>query len=283
MVTDYYQILGVSKQASLGEIKKAYRQLALKYHPDKNKSADAEKKFKEVNQAYQILSDPKKRQQYDRFGEAAFDSSAGMGDSPFGRTYKSGPFTYSYTSFGGQPGGNWDFSDPFEIFEQFFGGASPFSRQRRQIPRYGLTIDFMEAIKGTQKTLVHQGKQKTIKIPAGANDGTRIRFDDFYVTIDVRPHDVFKREGADIFVDQEISFPQAVLGDKIEAPTLDGKIKLKIKPGTKSGTLVRLRGRGASRINSSTRGDQYIRLLIQVPTNLTKTQKDLIKKLKKNL
>lgn len=276
---DYYDILGVEKSASAEEIKKAYRKLALKYHPDKNDSAEAEKKFKQVTEAYEVLSDSEKRKTYDQFGHAAFDPSSGPG--PFGRSHRSGPFTYTYSTSGGQGFGSFDFSDPFEIFEQFFGGSSPFrqSRRRQQMVRYGVTIDFMEAIKGAERTIVHQGEQKKIKIPPGADDGTLIRFSDFYVTVDVKSHDTFKRDGADIFVDKKINFPLAVMGGKVEVPTLEGKVMLKVKPGTQSGTLVRLKGRGAPRMRSSQKGDQYVRLLIKVPQNITKKQKDLLKKL----
>jgi len=283
---DFYDVLGVAKNASAAELKRAYRQLALKYHPDKNKASDAEAKFKEVNEAYEILSDSEKKAAYDQFGHAAF--SAGGGAGPFGQTRRSGPFTYTYTTsrpgFGssarGGPASGWDFSDPFEIFEQFFGGASPFRRGPR-LPRYGMTIEFMEAIKGTEKKIIHQGKERVVKIPPGADDGTQIRFNDFYVTIEVKPHELFKREGVDIFIDQPITYSLAVLGGKIEVPTISNPVKLKIRPGTQSGTLIRLRGHGAPRLRSAFKGDQYIRLLIKVPEKLSRDQKELFKRLEK--
>ena len=147
---DYYDILGVKKDASSQEIKKAYRKLALEHHPDRNKAAGASEKFKEINEAYEVLSDPKKKETYDQFGHAAFDPRYGgfggaAAGSPFGgqsQTYRQGPFTYTYTtSGGGSPFGG--FSDPFEIFEAFFGGASPF-RQAARMQRYGLSISFMD-------------------------------------------------------------------------------------------------------------------------------------------
>lgn len=278
---DYYDILGVSKDASTAEIKRAYRRLALKYHPDRNKEKDAAEKFKEVNEAYEVLSDPKKRQTYDQFGHAAFDQAAGFGATgPFTRTYKSGPFTYTYTTVGGSPfeGFGFDFggfSDPFEIFESFFGGASPFRRGPR-LPRYGITLDFMEAVKGTEKTIIHQGKEHKIKIPAGVDDGTRIKFKDFIVSIDVKPHPIFSRDGYDVFVNHKIPFTLAALGGITEVPTIDKKVKIKIRPGTQPGTMIRLRGKGISHPRGLGRGDQYIRLIVTIPEKLTREQKRLL-------
>lgn len=278
---DFYEVLGVNKTATAAEIKSAYRKLALQFHPDRNKAADAAEKFKEISEAYEVLSNPEKRQTYDQFGHSAFDPSQGFsGGNPFaggGRTYRQGPFTYTYTTGGGNQGFDFGgFSDPFEIFESFFGGGrSPF-RQARQLPRYGLRIEFMEAAKGCERTIIHQGKEYTIKIPAGADDGTRIRFNDFYVTIEVRPHPRFKRDEADIFIDEPISFSQAALGAVVPVPTLDGEVKLKVQPGTQSGTLVRLRGQGMPRLQSRGRGDQYVRLIVNVPSHLSRRQKQLL-------
>ena len=281
---DFYEVLGVKKDASATEIKKAYRKLALKYHPDRNKAKDAAEKFKEISESYEVLSNPKKKQSYDQHGHAAFDPSQGFGGFSGGeaRTYRQGPFTYTYTTGGGQGGaqGFGGFTDPFEIFESFFGGGgSPF-RQQQRIPRYGLTIEFMEAVKGAERSLVHQGKEHKIKIPPGADDGTRIRFNDFYVTIEVKPHSIFKREGADVFINQEISFQKAALGDTISVPTVDDKdIKLKVRPGTQPNTLIRLQGKGMPRLQRSGRGDQYVRLIVKVPEKLTRQQKQLLKNL----
>lgn len=279
---DYYDILGVNKNASAQEIKKSYRKSALKYHPDKNKEKAAAEKFKEINEAYEILSDPKKKQTYDQFGHAAFDQTAGFGaQGPFTRTYKSGPFTYTYTTTGGSPSqGFGGFSDPFEIFEAFFGGASPF-RRGPQLPRYSIALDFMEAVKGIEKTIVHQGKEYKIRIPAGVNDGTRIQFKEFIVSIDVKPDPVFKRDGADVFVNHEIPFYLAALGGTTEIPTIDKKIKIKIRPGTQPGTMVRLRGKGIPRPRGFGKGNQYVRLIITIPKRLTREQKKLLQDLKK--
>ncbi|MGB9706881.1 MAG: DnaJ C-terminal domain-containing protein [Microgenomates group bacterium] len=282
---DYYDILGVSRDASLEEVKKAYRRLALEWHPDRNKSPGAEERFKEINEAYEVLSDPEKRAAYDQFGHAAF-TPGGMGGfegfpGGFTRTYKKGPFTYTYTTFGGSPfeGFGFDFegfSDPFEIFEQFFGGASPF-RRTRQVPRYGLSLSFMEAAKGCEKEIVVGGKKRKIRIPPGVEDGTRIKFSDFYVTIDVRPDKVFRRDGDDVFVNQEISLGTAILGGMVEVPTIDGPVKLRIRPGTQPGTMVRLRGRGVKHLREDGRGDQYVRLLVKIPEKLTPRQRELIR------
>jgi len=283
--SDYYDLLGVKKTATAAELKKSYRQLALKYHPDRNKSAEATEKFKKISEAYEVLSNPQKKKQYDQFGHAAFDPSAGFGagaPGAAGRTYRQGPFTYTYTTGGqGQQGGFAGFSDPFEIFESFFGGGSPFRQQARLI-RYGLTIDFMEAVTGTSKKIVHQGKEYEIKIPPGADDGTRIRFTNFYVTIEVKSHDTFQRDGNDIFINHEISFSQAALGDNITVPTVDGDLKLKVRSGTQPHTLIRLKNKGMPHVRGRGRGDQYVRLIVKIPQKLSRHQKNLLKQLELN-
>lgn len=276
MAKDYYSILGISKNATDADIKKAYRKLALEHHPDRNKGdKESEEKFKEVTKAYEVLSDSNKRKTYDQFGETAFDPSAGSG--PFGQGFggQQGPFTYTYSS----SGGNFDFggfSDPFEIFEQFFGGANPFSRaQARSV--YSLTISFMDAVNGATKKVNMGGKTQTIKIPAGVDDGSRIRFGEADVIIDVTPHSKFKRQGYDIVTEEDLSFPKAALGDEIDVETVQGKVKIKIPQGTQPDTLIRLRGKGVKMLRGAGHGDHYVRIKVVVPKNLTGHQKELLK------
>ena len=287
---DYYQVLGVSKNTTSEELKKTYRKLALEYHPDRNKSPDAHEKFKEINEAYEILSNAEKKAAYDQYGHAAF-SAGGMGQgSPFGgfggQTYRQGPFSYTYYTSGNEGGDtpfefDFDgFSDPFEIFEQFFGGASPFARASR-IPRYGLTLSFQEATKGCEKEVSIGGKRRKIKIPPGVDDGSRISFNDFYITIDVASDPVFKREGSDILVDVSISFTLAILGGTISVPTINGEVKLKVRAGTQPGTMVRLRGQGIAHLRGSGRGDEYVRLHIQIPEKLTSEQRSILEEFKR--
>ena len=270
---DYYQVLGLEKKVSGAEIKKAYRKLALKWHPDKNKSAEAEKRFKEINQAYEVLSDPKKRQAYDRYGKAAFG-----GRSPFsGASGRQGPFTYTYSQGGN--GGNpfAGFSNPFDIFESFFGGQSPFSRQER-IPGYQITLSLKEAVKGIEKKIELNGQKKQIKIPAGVDTGSQIKFKDFYLVIQVLADDKFTRQGNDLVVTKRISFKTAALGEIITVNNIDGeKVKFRIRSGTDSGKIIRLKGYGVPRRSGSGQGDLYVRLKIEVPKRLSRKQKEQIR------
>lgn len=279
---DYYDTLGVSKSASVDEIKKAYRKLALEWHPDRNKAAGANEKFKEINEAYAVISDPKKKETYDQFGHSAFQPGMG-GGSPGG--YQQGPFTYTYSSGGSSPFGA-DFIDPFEIFEQFFGGGMgrASSRARREV--YEITIDFMDAVRGVTKEVhVPAGRagdgsvRKTIKIPAGVDTGSRIRFDDFDIQVDVRPSKEFKREGDDLIIDKEITYTQAALGAVVEVPTIDGPLNIRVQPGTQPGTLIRLRSKGVPHVRGSGRGDQYVRIKLTIPTHLSRKQRELLEEL----
>ena len=279
--SDYYDLLGISKSATPEEIKKAYRAKALEWHPDRNKAPEAESKFKEINQAYEILSDPQKKSSYDQFGHAAFSPGGGFGN-PFtsgGQTGRSGPFTYTYTSDFGSFGGA-DFTDPFEIFEQFFGSGSPFGRAQNR-PHYSIRVPFLDAIKGTEKKVVIQGQERTIKIPPGANDGTRIRFNEFDVSIDVETHPLYKREGDDIYLDHHINLSDAILGGTTEIPAISGPIKIKVRPGTQSHSMVRLADQGSPRLSRAGKGDLYVRIIVDIPEKLSKQQKKAIEDFQK--
>lgn len=287
---DYYDLLGVNKSASAQEIKNAYRKKALEWHPDRHQGADkeeAEKKFKEINEAYQVLSDANKKAAYDNYGHDAFAPGGGArGGNPFaggGFGGQSGPFTYTWSSSGGQnPFGNADFGDPFDIFESFFGGGNPFggSQRARQIPRYSIKLDFMEAVKGVEKTFTIEGKKRKIKIPAGVDEGTKINFGDFTLSVNVTPHEYFERDGDDIYVNVTIPYSMAVLGGTIKVPTIDDEVKIKVREGTGSGTMIRLRGKGAPNPHHKNKGDQYVKINILVPEKLTRLQKRIIDELK---
>jgi len=286
MNKDYYQILGVTKNASEAEIKSAYRKLALRYHPDKNKGDKAsEEKFKEVTKAYEVLSDSVKKQQYDQFGHNAFEQGAGQGPfggggDPFAGGFggQSGPFSYTYTTGGNGQGFDFGgFSDPFEIFEQFFGGGgSPYGARQRRLT-YSLTIDFMDAVKGATKKISLEGKSQTVKIPAGVDSGQRVRFGEYDVMIEVRPDSRFKREGYDVVTEEEITFPEAALGTEINVETIEGNVKLRIPAGTQSNTVIRLSKKGIPRVNSSAKGDHYVQVKVVIPKSLTSHQKELLR------
>ena len=289
--TDYYDILGVSKGASADEIKKAYRKQALEWHPDKHmgdKEA-AEKRFKEINEAYQVLSSPQKRSQYDQFGTAGPSGNPFAGGGFGGQAGRYGPFTYTYSSntgenpFAGMSGGAgpssaWDFGDPFDIFESFFGGGG--FRQQQRVPRYSIKIDFMEAIKGVTKEVSIDGKKRSIKIPAGVDEGSRISFNDFILSVNIKPDNIFERDGADIYVNVGIPFSLAALGGEIKVPSVWGGVKIRVRAGTPSGTMVRLKENGVPKLRGSGRGDEYVRLNVLVPTSLTKDQKKIVEEMK---
>lgn len=290
--SDYYNTLGISKNASADEIKRAYRKQALGWHPDRHKDdkETAEKRFKEINEAYQVLSDPQKKSAYDQYGHSAFSPGGmpggfGGAGGPFGQTGQYGPFTYTYTTrSGGSPSAGsgfagFDFGDPFEIFEQFFGGGTPFG-QTRSVPRYSINIDFMEAIKGVSKEVGIGGKKRKIKIPAGVYEGARINFGDFMLSVNIKTHDVFERDEDDIYVRVDIPYSLAALGGEIKVPTVDGEVKIRVRSGTQSGIMIRLRGKGVDHLHSRGRGDEYVRLNILVPDKLSREQKRIIEESK---
>ena len=344
---DYYEVLGVAKSASSDDIKKAYRKLAKKYHPDVNPgNKEAEAKFKEINEAYSILSDEQKRSQYDRFGHAAFDGTGGFGDfDGFGfgglddifESFMGGGFGRSRTKRGGPQRGN-DIQHALEIsFEEAaFGAAKEISVTRLQnCPTCGGTgakpgtspetcghchgtgqirysqstvfgqfvnVKTCEYCHGEGKVITHpcencHGRGRitktshiSINIPAGIDDSQTISLrgegepglrggpaGDLYVTIHIRPHPIFRREGYNVICDVPISFSQAALGAEIDIPTIDGITRFTIPEGTQTATVFKLKGKGIKNLRNTSRGDQYIRVNIEVPKKLSPKQKELLK------
>jgi len=350
---DYYEVLGVEKSASAEEIKKAYRKKAMQFHPDRNPGdKTAEEKFKEVGEAYEVLSDDDKRARYDQFGFQGVDPNFGGG-----------------SGFGGGFGGFGDFGDLGDIFGSFFGGGSRRSASTNA-PRRGenvgarLELTFEEAAFGCEKEVSAQriencascngsgsadgtvetcsnchgtgqvrtvqnfmgmqmqstsacpqcgGRGKIIKtpcgtckgkgkvrrnktvkvnVPAGIDHGQSFRLrgegncgsnggpsGDVLVTVDVKKHAIFERDGANVLCEMPITFSQAALGAEIEVPTLDGKVRYNVPEGTQTGTTFRLKGKGIPYVGYKNRGDQYVTVVVETPTKLTKEQKELLRKL----
>lgn len=282
---DYYDILGVKKSASADDIKKAYRGLAKKFHPDKNKgNKEAENKFKEISEAYAVLSDTEKREQYDRLGKEAF-RGGGPGGNPFaGGANPFGGFDFSQFTGGGArarggrrpTAGAGGFTD---IFSDLFGGGAGFEPgpERGGDLEAELTIDFRDAILGTTMDLVINGKGVKVKIPEGVSDGQRIRLrgkgapganggpaGDLNVLIHVRSHPLFERRGDDIYIDLPIRVGEAIRGSEVEVPTIHGPVRARIPAGTQGGQTFRLRGKGVKK-KTGTAGDHYYRVEITVP------------------
>ncbi|MBR3176623.1 DnaJ domain-containing protein [Candidatus Saccharibacteria bacterium] len=284
---DYYEVLGVAKGASDDEIKKAFRKLAVKYHPDKNPGdKEAEEKFKEINEAYSVLSDKTKRSRYDQFGHAGVGSDGG-GD-PFAGFRGANGQSFNF-DFGG--GG---FED---ILGSIFGFGGGFRGARRgRDYRTSITIDFEEAIFGATKTISVDGNQTKLKIPAGIFDGQSIRLagkggeapsadgqrGDLYVEVRVRAHKHLTREGDLILSDVTISMVDAVLGTEIDVETVDGKITMKVPAGTQPGTNFKLSGHGAPHLGSDQRGPHIVTINVEIPRNLNKKQKELIEEFGKS-
>ncbi len=352
---DYYEVLGVAKDADEAAIKRAFKRLAIKYHPDHNKDPDAGEKFREINEAYQVLSDPQKRQAYDQFGFDGLNAGAGGGGNPFG-------------------GGFGDiFGDKFsDIFSDIFTGGQgtssaqarreAFNRGRDMRIKVELTLE--EAVKGVTKKVnvrvmdvcptchgtgsksgklqscphchgtgqvvmqqgffrvaqtcpychgsgqlaadpcpecsgsgrVQRTKTLSVKIPAGVDNGDRIRLSgqgeagingaengDLYVNITVKPHEIFERSGNNLYCVLPISFTTAALGGQVEVPTLDGRVSVTIKPETQTDTVMRLSGKGVRSYNSLQPGDLYCKVTVETPVNLNAEQKDLLRRFEASL
>lgn len=288
---DYYSLLGVSKSATEKEIKSAYRKKALQWHPDRNKDnkEESEKMFKKINKAYETLSNEDKRAAYDRMGHQAYEQYGGQAGGPAGgaggqgQWGQQGPFSYTYT--GNPQDFGFDFSDPLDIFEQFFGrsGGAYGGQARARRAIYTMKLSFDEAVHGVEKETVINGKNRTIKIPAGVDSGMRIRFEDFDVQVDVSPHSFFKREEQNVIYETKLTLIQAITGDVIEVPTIDKPVKLKVKPGTQPNTIIRLKGQGIPYPQSKQRGDQYVVFKVTIPKQISAKGKKLLKELEKEL
>lgn len=286
---DFYQTLGVAKSATEAEIKKAYRALAKKYHPDVNPgNKEAEDKFKEVTEAYAVLSDADKRKQYDRMGaqgfQSGFDFSDFMRGNPFGGGAGRGR-GQAYDFSGGQGGSfHFDMGGLEDIFEPLFGGNFG-QRQRGRAAHepqtYKLDVDFLTAAKGGDVDVVLGGEKKTIHIPAGVSSGQTLRLPkkgsipEVLVALQVGAHPDFAREGDDIYVDARVPVSKAILGGAVEVATIDGPANLTLPAGTSSGQKLRMRGKGVHR-RDGTRGDQYVTVHIRVPKDLDEETKKLI-------
>ena len=299
---DYYKILEVSKPASPEEIKKAYRKLAFKYHPDRNKGdQSAEAKFKEISEAYAVLSDPEKKKQYDMFGAEGFQSKFTQED--IFRGFDLGSIFKEF-GFGGGGRGQGSFHDIFGGrggSGQNFSHGGGFQGQNRaakgQDLIYELPMTLEELCETTSKIIAYQvaGRQEkvSVKVPAGIAEGKKLRLrgkgqagmyggppGDLFIMIKVLDHPVFRRENADLHLKQQIKFSEAVLGAEIEVPTIDQKLlKLKVPPGTQENAKFRLKGYGLPGRNGNKRGDAFVKIGIAVPKKLTEEQETLVKAL----
>lgn len=285
---DYYEILGVSKNASDDEIKKAYRKLAVKYHPDKNPgNKEAEEKFKEISEAHEVLSDKQKRARYDQFGHAGVGGAGGPGGNPFGGA-NNGNFNFNGQSFNFDFGGGGGLDD---ILGSIFGFGGGQRRPARGADyRTTVVLSFEEAVFGTTKVVSADGKDLKVKIPAGIDDGMSIRLSgkggaapkggtkgDLYVFIRVKPHKHLTREGNIILSEKTISMVDAALGTEVDVETVDGNVRMKVPAGTQSGTPFKLSGHGVPLMRSDgDRGPHIVTIIVETPKNLSKRQKELL-------
>ncbi|BCG45455.1 DnaJ-class molecular chaperone CbpA [Citrifermentans bremense] len=289
--TDYYEVLGVKKGASIDEIKRAYRKLAVKYHPDKNPGdKQAEERFKEINEAYAVLSDPKKKEQFDQFGSTNFHQKFSQEDIFRGFNVDD---MFRDQGFGTD-----------DIFSRIFGDA--LRRQRGgghgRMAAKGedfsmeVQVTFRDAYDGAEKRVAFMRdgvrEELSVKIPAGIESGAKLRVagrgaagrmggspGDLYLTVNVGQDPLFTREGADLVLNHEVRFSQAVLGGQIEVPTMSGTKRIKIPAGIQSGTKVRLKGLGFPLVGEQARGDMYVRIAVHVPEKLSHRQRELVEQL----
>jgi len=300
-MTNYYEILGIEKSASEDQIKKAYKKLALKYHPDHNKdNPKAEDKFKEINEAYAVLKDKEKRKQYDMFGAEGFRQRYSQED--IFRGFDINDILQNF-GFGGPGGGR-----PPRGFEDSFGGfSSPFENLfggRSRGPQKGqsiyseMTITFEESAHGTEKKFSMErngGKEDiSVRVPAGIANNKKLRLagkghpgvqggpsGDLYFTVHITPHPIFRRDGNDIHINHTINLTEALLGTTIQVPSLEGEKQVKVPQGTQPNSKMRLRGLGFPRKNGD-RGDQIVRIQVNYPSKLTEDQIELIKSLQES-
>jgi molecular chaperone DnaJ len=346
---DYYEVLGVARDASSEQIKKAYRTLARQYHPDLNKASDAEAKFKEISEAYEVLSDTDKRAMYDRFGHAGLGGAAGGFDPFAGGGFGGDIFSTIFDAFVGQGarggaasqragirGSDLRYHLSLEFEEAIFGtekeihfdrleecttcggsGAEPGTDPircpkcngqgeiRTRAPIFNmLTVMTCDECGGTGKKIAvpcrecrGSGRRRasrtlTVKIPAGVDEGAQIRLrgegeggarggpaGDLFVTLNIKPHKLFQRNGNDIVLEMPLNIAQAALGAELRIPTIDGETELDIPPGTQGGEVFRIRGKGVPYLRGNGRGDQLVVTKVVVPTKLTEKQRELLRQL----